>query len=198
MPRVEQNTHVEFYTEAVKDETASRTAGRVVFKEVEFAKISTIGDKDNNFVVRAHEPYMPDKENGGMLCAAQRYREAYEAFKAGLDEAASGTPLNHLPFLDKAQIAELKAANIKTAEALAHMGDAAIGKGFGWRELRERARVWLDDSDKDAVAAKARLEADQAKTERDDMAKRLAEMEAKLAALDEPKRGPGRPRKDAD
>jgi hypothetical protein len=139
---------------------------------------------------------MADKRNGGTLCAATRYPEVYKAFKAGLEDGEVGTPLTHLPFLSKAQIAELKAAKVKTAEMLAGMGDAGVDRGLGWRDLRERTRVWLDDSDKNAVAAKATMEAESAKAERDEMAVRLAAMEAKLAALDEPKRGPGRPRKE--
>lgn len=188
MPRTSDNTYVEFFTEAVRDAVASAEAKREVFKEVEFAKIGIIGDRDNNVVMRADEQFMADKANGGFLSAADRYPDIYKAFKAGLDEAVSGTPLNHLPFLGKAQIAELKHANIKTAEMLASLGEGAVDKGMGWRNLRDQTRLWLDDADKNAVAMRAKEDADQARAERDEMAARMAEMEAKLAALAEPKR----------
>lgn len=192
------SVHVQFYTEAMPDGAASRDAGRQVFTEVEMCKVLTLGDKDNNLVIRAHEPFMVDRENGGHMTPAQRWPEEYRAFKAGLADAVSGTPLSHLPFLSKAQVAEFRVANIKTAEQLASLSEAAVAKGFGWRDLREKAAIWLDESDKFAVAAKAQEERDAANARADEMARRLAEMEAKLAAMDEPKRGPGRPRKDAE
>jgi hypothetical protein len=196
MPRADSNTHVEFYTEAVPDGKASAEhGGKVIYKEEEYAKISTVGDKDNNFIVRAHEEYLPNKAEGGFHTAATRYADIYKAWKAGQDGHTAGTPLSHLPFLTKANIAELKSAKVVSVELLAGMGDGNVDKGVGWRSLRDQARIWLDDADKNAATYKAQKIADEAKADRDEMAKRLAEMEAKLAEMSE-KRGPGRPRKE--
>jgi hypothetical protein len=196
MPRADNNTNVEFYIEAVPDPIASREhGGKVVYRDEEYCKISTVGDKDNNFVVRAHEQYLPNKAEGGFHTAASRYPDIYQAFKAGLDQSGNGTPLSHLPFLTKSNIAELKSANVKTVEMLAGMGDGNVDKGVGWRSLRDQARIWLDDADKNAATYKAQQLAASAKADRDEMAARLAEMEAKLAEMSE-KRGPGRPRKE--
>jgi hypothetical protein len=188
------SVYVQFYTEAIPDGKASAEAGRQVFKEVEMVKILTIGDKDNNFVGQAHHTFMRDPRGSGRLTPAQRYPEQYAAFKAGLAETVTGTPLEYLPFLGKAQIADLKYAGVRTAEELANMGEQAAAKGFGWRDLREQAKTWLDEADKFAVANKAKAEAVAANARADDLAKRLAEMEEKIAAMD--KRGPGRPRKE--
>jgi hypothetical protein len=190
------SVYVQFYMEAIPDGKASAEAGRQVHQDVEMVKILTIGDKDNNFIGQAHHTFMRNPRGPGRLTPAQRYPEQYAAFKAGQAETVTGTPLDYLPFLGKAQIADLKYAGVRTAEELANLGEQAAAKGFGWRELREQAKTWLDDADKFAVANKAKAEAAAANARADDLAQRLADMEAKLAALDEPKRGPGRPRKD--
>lgn len=190
MPK-EDNVIVEFFTEAVRDGRASAEAGREVFSEVEFCRVLVVGDRDNNLIIRAHEQFMmnPNRREGGMITPAQRWPDHYRAFKANAPSAVSGTPLDHLPFLGKAQIAELFHAQIRTAEHLAEITDAIAAKGFGWRDLREQAKVWLSDADKNALAAAATIERDRANAKADELSARLAEMEAKLAALDEPKRG---------
>jgi hypothetical protein len=196
MERNKSHVHVQFYLEAIPDGVESAKQERQVFKEVEMVKVVTLGDKDNNFIGQAHHTFGRNPNGPGRITPAQRYPEQYAAFKAGMAEAISGTPLKLLPFLGAAQIADLTYNGIKTAEQLADLPEAAAAKGFGWRELRSKAALWLEETDKFAVASKARAEADAANARADDMAKRLADMEAKLAALDEPKRGPGRPRKE--
>jgi hypothetical protein len=183
------SVYVTFFTEAMPDGALSRDAGRQVYKEVEMVKVITLGDKDNNWIAPAHDPFTIDRKRGGHMSPAQRWPEQYAAFKAGLAEMTVGTPLEHMGFLGKAQIADLQYNGVKTAEQLADLPEAAAAKGFGWRDLREQAKVWLSDADKNAMAAKAQAERDAANERADDLAARLAEMEAKLAALDAPKRG---------
>jgi len=55
-----------------------------------------------------------------------------------------GTMLSSLPFLTKAQVADLYAANVRTAEQLASMSDVLAQKFMGMHNLRKRAKDFLD------------------------------------------------------
>jgi hypothetical protein len=166
--------HPQFYTEAVLDAAASREAGREIFREVEFCKVLITGDKDNNLVIRADEAFMQDKERGGYLTPKARWPEHYAAFKRNEAGAVVGTPLSRLPFLSKAQVAELQYHNITTGEQLADLGEDAAGKIFNGRDLRTQAGAWIDNADKSAALAKERME-------KDALLARLAALEAAAA-----------------
>ncbi len=173
MPR-ETNVIVEFFIDAIRDGVASAEKGREVFKEVEMCIVRTVGDKDNNLVIRADEPFLKAPGGGSMMNAMERYPDHYAAFKNNETERVAGTALESLPFLGKAQIAELNYYGVKTAEQLAALGEAQLEKRFGWREWRTQAEVWISEADKSAIASKAQME-------NDDLKARLAALEAKMA-----------------
>lgn len=122
----------EFHIEAEQDMAESEKQGRPVFKEMEYITIRIPGDKDND-VIRAVRDI--DK---------QTWPTQYAAFKAGLAQPLSGTPLAQLPFLTKAQVLEFAAVGVRTAEQLVEMSDVAAQKFMGVQGVKRRVKDFLD------------------------------------------------------
>jgi hypothetical protein len=148
---------------AVLNPHKSAEAGRAIFDEKDFITIWTPGSQLT--VIDA------PMDSGFYM---QRFRKEYEAWKAGIASAASGTPLEHFPFLFSkvGLIAELKAMHIHTTEQLAELPDGALQNIMGGYELRKQALDWLNKTKVDAVDA-----------EKAAMAKRLEELEAMVKQL---------------
>jgi hypothetical protein len=141
--------------------------GRPIYDDMELVEILIPGDRLSRPVLVASE----ESSNGGPTWA-QLYPREYEAFKRGQIQATSGTPLEHWPtsLLTAARVAELKALNIFSVEDLAAVADGYLGRmGMGARELREQARAYIARGKEDATS--------------NAMAARIADLEAKLAAV---------------
>lgn len=116
---------------AVPDQEASAKEGRPMYKEVDSVKIYTPGDR---FSVIHREVWPVDR---------QRFKDKWEAYKAGRAQPMNGTPLSAAPFLTRAQVEELKYFHCRTVEDLAGMGDEPVGRFMGMNELREKARDFI-------------------------------------------------------
>jgi len=91
----------------------------------------------------------------------ERWPREYEAFKQGLEPDLNGTPLEEWAILNKAQVLELKAMNIRTIEDVAGLPDTAIQRiGRGGYALRERAQAYVDDAKEGELLTKANARAD--------------------------------------
>lgn len=141
---------VQFHIEAVQDMDLSTKEGRPVHVEQEFITIIVPGDRDT--IVR------PVREND-----KEQFAQQYTAFKNKQEQPVTGTPLAVLPFLTKAQVADLSAANVRTAEQLAAMSDVLAQKFMGLNSLRRRAKDFLD-----AAAGNAPIERLNAELEKRD------------------------------
>lgn len=108
----------------------------------------------------------------------------YDSWMAGNAAPETGTSLAVWPGLEAHQVELLKQHRITNLEDFAALSDSDIGrlKFPGARERREKAREFLKNKG--------------AFDEMDALRKKIAELEAAKADSDEPKRGPGRPRKD--
>lgn len=119
---------------------------------------------------------------------------AYETWKRGDDAVDDGTPLSAWSGVDAARADVFRGFGLRTVEEVANMPETVLGRIPlpGVREMKRQAQLFLDAKDKD------------------DLARRVAELESQLAASVEmlsereeaaveaaPKRGPGRPRKEA-
>lgn len=115
---------------------------------------------------------------------------AYEAWKANQEIPENGTALMTWPALDGSQVEILRKMGLRTIEDVAAMGDADA-KALPWpdaRKMPEMAAKWLEGQ---SLADKDR--------ENEELRQRVAAMEEMLAEkAEKPKRGPGRPRKDAE
>ncbi len=164
------------------------------WKNVEFVDILTPGDNKS----------MPSHKVNDRI--RQMYPVEYDRWRKGLEMAPEGWPLEMWPVLSPAQVYALKAINIFTVEQLTQIADSSLAVIPMGKTLRNQAQA----------ALKAKKESDSVESERRKnellkdtvamMEERLAAMQAQLDAkaapvaevpAEQPKRGPGRPPKEA-
>lgn len=123
---------VTFFTQPVQNRYKSQIEGRPVFDAVPFVRIRIAGSNSTEVERKVKEE---DKK---------RWPEAWAAYQRREQGVVGGTPINQWPELNVVQVAELKALNIMTVEALAELSDAGISKlGTGGRDLVKRAKQYL-------------------------------------------------------
>jgi hypothetical protein len=128
---------VEFFMGATHLPDESAKAGRPIFKDEEYIKISIPGDRDQ--IVR------PVRGASSLGPAdSDRFPTLYQAFKNNQAAPTQGTPLSTLPFVTASQAAELAAVKIHTAEQLVVVPDALSSKIMGFQSLRKRVQQFLD------------------------------------------------------
>lgn len=158
----EPTVDVEFYIEAVHDKNASEAAGRPIYRDVEMVKIVNLEDRKKEFHAPAHEKFqLPPggfKSGGEMISYKQRYFRQYEVFKSGQTVAASGTPIEELPFLTNARRKELKLMGIHTAESLAALDPTQLGKGMFLRGDQEATKAYLAKAKDNALETRLSAE----------------------------------------
>ena len=133
----------------------------------------------------------------------------YSAWKKGQEAPLEGTPLAAWNALNQEQADLFRSRGIKTIEAFAAMTDSTMSQVQvpNLRDLVRQAKNFLDASEQTRLASKLaekdnqieslRAEADEQKSQIADLLKKVDAL-ADLAASkvdDEPRRGPGRPRK---
>lgn len=139
-----KHLHIEFFTEAVQDKKASKNEGRPIFKDEEMVRIRFVGDNKRELVAPAHDRFKRGPE-GGYITYADEFPRHYEAYKKGQEVIGDGTPISELPFMTEAKRKELRALNIHTAEALAHLDGTNLERlKMGGRDLKNQAAAWLE------------------------------------------------------
>lgn len=191
--------------EPKEDKKESLKQKRPVYKDVYYACITSPGSKDR---LKEALPEWWDKldaqvKSGRMPAEwVAKWRAAYERFMQGLAIPEDGTPIlgwNLIPPSIQRTLIDL---NIRTVEALAHLTDEARHHiGMGALEMQRRAQAWLaQHQDKGPLA----IEMAAVQHENATLKTAVAELEEKVKLLaaqleaDGTKRGPGRPRKEAD
>lgn len=176
-PSVENNVFVSFYTEAVEYKAESEKAGRPIFKDVPYIRITIPGDTNN---IIEHKAKPEDQA---------KYPKAWEMYQRGESGGHKGTPLEQWPQITRSQVKEAKYFECHTVEQMANLSDAHCQKlGMGFTELRNKAKAYL-------AAAAGTADSTAQAAENDRMRAELAEMKQQLAKLSE-SRSPGRPRKE--
>lgn len=176
---------VKFYMDAVHLKAQSEAEGRPIFEDREFVEIIPIGDT-KTVVTKP----VTDIER-------QRFPEEYAVFKRGIEQTFAGTPLNQWPIMLPAQIKLFNHFNVYTVEQLSDLDDIAIGRiGPGTRDFVEKARAFIAKAKGSADVQRYASENAEMKEEIAEQRKIIAELSAKVGALSEEKRGPGRPRKE--
>jgi hypothetical protein len=171
-----------FYTAAVENPAESKKQGRPIFEDKEFVEVKFAGDKLRVHVAPAHEYFKQRRLPNGdseWVTYAQEFQPIYERFKQGLIEQGIGTPLSELPFLTESKRAELKALNIKTAEALAQIDGGPLKMlGMGGRELKNQAQAYLDKANGSADVTRLAAENDAMRALIADLQKQVGEMQS--------------------
>lgn len=146
------------------DKEKSKVEGRPIYSPKEYVTIMVPGDK-NNIVSRP----VSDLER-------RRFASKYAAFKAGQQQAETGTPLETVAWISREQVEELKFFNVRSLEHLADLADMHAQRFMGINSLRQKAR--------DAIAlAKENAPALKLKEELRTRDAQIAEMQEQIRAL---------------
>jgi hypothetical protein len=149
---------IKFYKATIKNEAQSKLAGRPIHEEKEMVQIRIAGDKNTILHSLAHDKsrYVASI---GHLSYAERFPRHYEAFKKNEVQIGDGTPIEELTSLGAARIADLKAVNIHTIDALAGLSETALRKlGTDNQSLREMAKKYLEKANGFAVEGRLMAE----------------------------------------
>ncbi len=156
-----------FFIEAVENKFKSAQAGRPIYDNVEMISIINPGSKDE-FIKKVD------------AAAKQRFGPQYEHWKRTQEQPAEGTPLEMVPFLNPAQVKELKALNVPTLEHLANLHDGAIQKiGLGGLELVRKAQAYIKAAGDNSVVTKLAAENHRLKAEIETLKAQIAQVNAR-------------------
>ncbi len=128
---------IKFEKRQVRDDEASRDAGRTIMKDVDYVVVCSKGDRSTETSFRADGLFKRDP------VLWDHIREGYERWRAGQEDPLDGTPLKNWTGCTPAQMHDLYNLNIRTVEDLSGMTDAQCQKETGLLTLRELARNYL-------------------------------------------------------
>jgi len=147
--------YVEFFRKPVLQPGKSREAGRAVYEEVDYVRIHVPGDKSSVI----ERPVSQQDQF--------RFADRYAKWKAGQEEAVTGTPLSALPGMTPSKVEEYKFFKIVTVEQLADANDNLGGKFMSFQQDKQRAKAFMEVAANNAPIEKMNAE----------LAKRDAELE---------------------
>lgn len=120
----------------------------------------------------------------------------FSEWKKGNELPREGTPVQTWQAVTKEQGIRLRACGFTTVEDVAQIPDSGLGVvGLDGRYLRDLARSWMNEAKDKGINAKALADANVRIAEQEAQIARLNQRLEALEAKEEPRRGPGRPRK---
>lgn len=156
-----------FQSQSLDRESTAASGGIPQYRTVDFVKMIKRGGNGQS----VSEPIAWVRTNPNLWPTVE---PAYEAWRKGQTLQQSGTGLAMWPPMTPAIMKRLEAVHIYTVEELAALTDSNVqALGIGIRELRDKARAWVD-AEKGRGAVAAELEA------RD---RQIAELKAQMAVL---------------
>jgi hypothetical protein len=164
--------NLRFETVAFVNEGKSLQEGRPIHDLMDMVYITNPGSRDE------HPARVKDKIGKDEFIAW-----AYKKWKVTQEQVVDGTPLETVPFLNKAQVLELKALNVHTLESLSELPDTAKQRFMGSIELSKKAKAYLKSAKDSQLAVKLQAEVDKKDKELDMMRKQIADTNARFEAL---------------
>lgn len=147
--RADRPAYVRFERRPMEDKPATLASGTgtVIYKNVDFAKITPPYSKDVievkvaqwllNMKLDVHNERMPKEW-------MERYEAAYKAWLNGQELPLNGTPIRGWGVISPAQQETLIRMTILTVEDLGGVNDEGIRRiGMGGTELKNKAQAWL-------------------------------------------------------
>jgi len=178
MPRPDESRYahdnrlyVEFYRKPVQHEAKSREAGRAIYDEVDFVRIHTPGDKST----------VIDRPVTAM--DADRFADRYAKWKAGQEEAVSGTPLTAMPGMTPGKVEEYRFFKITTIEQLAEAADNLGQKFMGFQGDKARAKAFMEVAANNAPIEKMNAALQERDATIEQLNSRIDAMQAQLGKL---------------
>lgn len=138
--------YVEFFRKPVMQPGKSREAGRAVYEEVDYVRIHVPGDKSSVI-----ERPLSQQD-------IFRFQDRYNKWKAGQEEAVTGTPLNALPGMNASKVEEYKFFKIITVEQLAEANDNLGSKFMSFQQDKQRAKAFMEVAANNAPIEKMNAE----------------------------------------
>lgn len=160
-----------FSWQSLLNEPQSKIQGKPVHDLLEVVELRFAANSQYKPVFLVTEMCETDAETGRVVTWAERYKPQYQAFLAGSEQEAEGTPLEELlPFgISQAQLSFCRALNIYSIEALAHITGPAVKRmGMHGNELIPMAKRYME----------ARRDGSVQQTEINELKRQLAELQA--------------------
>jgi len=181
-----RHLHIEFFeSEPEEDKAESKKHGRPIFKTKEMVRIRFVGDNKRIHVAPANEVAKRIRDDAGNyvgLSYKERWPKHYEAFKAKQAPIVDGTPLTEMASLTSAKIAELRALNIHTLEALASLDTTGQKRlGMGALTLKQQAQAHLDKMEGESVEMRLVEQNAALQAQIDDMKAQMADLSSRPA-----------------
>ena len=146
---------VEFSTRPTLMPFKSAEAGRPIYEDQSFITIDFPGDKTK----RVDRQVKLDTDDNGPSDPV-RFPRQWQMFLNQQEQNGDGMPIAEWPPITRSQALELKAIKIHTVETLAELPDSAC-TWLGSRELREKARTWLENVNDHSVESRLQAALDQ-------------------------------------
>lgn len=184
-------SHVRFENRAVEDREQSIKLGHFVTQDKVFVIITPPGSKDtvekdaDDWIAHLRQAVRDERFPADWL---QEYEKGYAKWKENETEPEFGTPIKTWPAISIAQQKNILSANIRTIEELSEANENAMNRiGMGSRELKAKAKAWLDVANsKGKIASELdalRVEKEILQSQVNQQALDLKELKAQIAAL---------------
>lgn len=187
----ERPPYVQFEVRDIEDRTASIEKGHYVGKDIDFAIITPPGSKDKverpalDWLAHLDEMVKLDRFNADW---ARQFRQAYKNWKEDAEPSVEGYDLRYWPGVTPSQYKQMKMLRLRTVEDVATMNEETINRlGAGGRSLKDRARTFLETSQRHGVASEAESAL---RAENEDLRAQQARMQAQLNQLIADRGGP--------
>jgi hypothetical protein len=184
-----------FKEQAQRNDVVSTREGYDCFDNVLIAEVQP-GAQAKSSVCIEIERKLPDGTVMVNKYNYNKYKVVVDDFKNGSQGLGVGTPLHFLPGMDAGRIASLKAQGVHWIESLAEMPESSAGELMGFYKLKQEARKFIDLREKNAPLVKMEETEKRLTAENERLQRQINELIARFG--DEPKRGPGRPKKEAE
>ena len=160
--------YVEFFRKPVLQPGKSRDAGRAVYEEVDYVRIHVPGDKSSVI----ERPVSQQDQF--------RFADRYAKWKAGQEEAVTGTPLSALPGMTPSKVEEYKFFKLVTVEQLAEANDNLGAKFMSFQQDKQRAKAFLEVAKNNAPIEKMNEELAKRDAELEDLREQVKAMQASM------------------
>jgi len=150
-PPTVSNVRLRFFHDAIENKAKSAEAGRPIYDQVEMVSLINPGSRDE--LIKKVDDRI-----------RSQYSSAYEHWRKTQQQPSDGTPLEMVPFLNVAQVRELRALNVESLEHLAGLSDMLKQRiGMGATELVRKAQAYLTAASNSAGGGKTVAENEELK-----------------------------------
>lgn len=163
-----------FYKRAVHNEIKSAHAGTPIYEDMDYVRIQQPGETTQ---VVDRPAQIGDK---------RRWPQQWQAYAAGKDQVADGTPLGLLFPRHPSAVAMLQAIGIMTVQHLANASATAIAAiGMNGQDYVNYAQKYLNVGAGGAAFHQMQRELEQSKRENDRLAKMVNDMQGQMHTLNQ-------------